>query len=396
MVSAAVPFPPHGGGRMRTHELCRAMASEHDVSMLAFSFDGEFYREPDFEIDLEMVPWEPPQEWAALHGPDADAAVEAYRELDEVRVEPWFVSFYDSDEMRARVSARSGTYDLVLFEGTDMALFLDQTDEVIRVLDFMDLHSAMASRDARSAGDADGPRLRAEAERTLVFERRAATRCSWCLAVSDEEEAAARSLLGIEDIIVVPNGVNPDYFGTIEEEAGEPGGILFMGSFDYGPNVEAMTWFVRDVLPTVCAARPEATFEIIGRSPPESLRALDSPHVRVHGSVPDVRPHLSRAEIVVVPLLGGGGTKLKTLEALAAGRAVVSTSIGVEGLDLAGGQEVVVVDDSRGFATALIDLLTDADKRRSLARRGRAAAARHDWAKATKPLLDALRRVPTK
>src|SRR5262249_29504839 len=145
------------------------------------------------------------------------------------------------------------------------------------------------------------------------------------------------------------------------------GRVTFLGSMDWMPNQDGVEWFVREVWPAVRAAHPDATFHIVGRNPPGDIRSLSAaPGLTVLGGVPDVRPHLADASVVVVPLLVGGGTRLKIYEAMAMGRAVVSTTIGAEGLPVVPGEHYLCADTPAAFAAAVNQLLREHSSRSSL------------------------------
>jgi glycosyltransferase involved in cell wall biosynthesis len=141
----------------------------------------------------------------------------------------------------------------------------------------------------------------------------------------------------------------------------------------FEPNIEAACFFVRDIWPRVREAMPRATFWIVGTEPSEAVRRLhsESNGVVVTGEVPDVLPYLQRSVAAIVPLKNGGGTRLKILEAMAAGRAVVSTSVGAEGLDVRTGENILIADDPLTFASHCISVLNSPDLRHRLAAAGR-------------------------
>src|SRR5262249_34421368 len=136
---------------------------------------------------------------------------------------------------------------------------------------------------------------------------------------------------------------------------------------------------------------PAATWQIVGRNPPRAVQDLAGrAGIDVTGTVPDVRPFLEAATVAVAPLLVGGGTRLKILEALATGTAVVSTSLGCEGLEVVSGRDLLIADDAERFARSVVDLLENAAMRSALGRDGREVAERYDWPRCTQPLTAAL------
>jgi glycosyltransferase involved in cell wall biosynthesis len=171
--------------------------------------------------------------------------------------------------------------------------------------------------------------------------------------------------------------------------------LVFTGSMDWLPNVDGMQYFVRDILPRIREAEPNATLSIIGRSPTPAVKrlALDA-GIAITGRVEDVRPHIAEGSVYIVPLRVGGGTRLKIFEAMAMGKAVVSTSIGAEGLPVTTGDNVVIADEPAEFARAVVDLIRDDEWRQriEIAAR-RLVVERYDWSAVSRDFEDALTRV---
>lgn len=175
--------------------------------------------------------------------------------------------------------------------------------------------------------------------------------------------------LNAENVSAVHNGVSvPEEF---DFHAGTAGRMIFVGSMDYEPNVDGLGYFVRDILPRILAHRPDAVLHVVGRNPTPGVVALGAhPSVHIVGGVDEISPHLRNARLSVVPLRMGSGTRLKIVEALAAGSPVVSTSIGAEGLSLEGGVHLELADEPEEFAMACVRLLDDSGYRRQLAADG--------------------------
>lgn len=156
-----------------------------------------------------------------------------------------------------------------------------------------------------------------------------------------------------------------------------PPSLVFVGSFIHPPNVDAAARLISTIFPRVRSSYPESTLYIVGDQPPPEIQQMAYEGVIVTGRVPEVKPYLDRAAVVVVPLRLGGGMRVKVLEALAAGKAVVASPLAVEGLDLVSGEQIVLAEDDQQFCDAIIDLLGDPERRRGLASNARAWACTH-------------------
>lgn len=378
-LALGVPFPPIGGGLTRTFHLLKALAAAHDLTLAAFTY-GETHQAPPYPVHLETVPWEWSRAYREMTGEDVEAAERASEHLTYEDPNPWFASVMDPAAMEERLARLVAVPpDLVLLEGTPLARFIPSLPaDVPCLLDLFDIHSVMTGRALEDASRADRPAASREAERTLAFERRAVRRCAACLAVSDQDAVAARVLLGAGTVLVVPNGVDTSYFAPSPGPA-ERGAVLFTGRMSYEPNADAALYFARAVLPLVQRECPDVRFHIVGAAPPAQVRALGSASVIVHGQVDDVRPHFQAAEVVVVPVRAGGGTRLKVLEAAASAKAIVTTPLGAEGLAFEDGRDLLVADSAPAFAAAVVTLLRDPVRREALGARARTAAGPYDW-----------------
>jgi glycosyltransferase involved in cell wall biosynthesis len=217
------------------------------------------------------------------------------------------------------------------------------------------------------------------------FEQALARHADAVIAVSPEEASLVQELAPATRVVVAPNGVDAEALTP-----SPPGdAALFVGLLSYAPNRDAMTWFAREVAPRLGSDGPDVL--VVGREPGPSLEALAArtPRLRLLGFVRDLTPLYARAGVFVNPMRGGGGTRLKVLEAMAAGKAVVSTSIGIEGLALTPGRDVVVADTAVEFAAAVRGLLANRDQAARLGRAARALVqARYRWEICAEPIED--------
>ncbi|MBK7644088.1 MAG: glycosyltransferase [Planctomycetes bacterium] len=220
--------------------------------------------------------------------------------------------------------------------------------------------------------------------------------------VCSEKERAQLSVLGVDHVLVVPNGVDTQQFTPRERSSAtaaplappraEALELVFTGGMNYLPNEDGARWFLDEIFPLVLRERPAARITFVGKHPPDSLcaRAREG-QIVFTGRVDDVRAHARAADIFVVPLRIGGGTRLKILEALAMQLPLVSTRVGAEGLDLRDGQDLLLADEAQTFADAILALATDRERAARLAASGHARVLeRYDWRATTRPLLDDL------
>ena len=223
---------------------------------------------------------------------------------------------------------------------------------------------------------------RRESRRLLAFEREVATRFDASLFVSSQEAALFAQGSGVDSssLRVLRNGVDTAYFSTDPARPSPfttPGPhLVFTGAMDYWANIEGVVWFVESILPAIRRAIPGVEFHIVGMNPAPRVQGLArTPGVRVTGSVPDIRPYVQHASVVVVPLRIARGIQNKVLEAMSMARPVVATAQALEGIEAIDGRDVRRADEANAFARAVIELLTGADGTR-LGRTARALIER--------------------
>ena len=220
-----------------------------------------------------------------------------------------------------------------------------------------------------------------EWRKVRACEADACRRADLTIAVSDDDKERLAELGAGIRAASIPTGVDTEYFKPCGA-AEVPARLVFSGSMDWHPNEDAVCYFVDTILPRIRAEAPAASFTIVGRNPGARVRELAAqPGVIVTGTIDDVRPSIGEASVYVVPLRAGSGTRIKIFEALAMGKAVVSTTVGAEGLALESGRHFVAADTPHDFATAVIRLLRDPARRQALGDEGRALVeANYSWA----------------
>jgi len=397
-------LPLDKGGKLRTWHLMRHLARRHEITYLAFAepdtpaSDVDGMREVAARVET-IARSEPAKGTLRFY---ADAAMHVIDPL------PYAVGKYRSRAFRQRIEAllAERPFDLIVCDFLFPAVNLPQRLPCPAVIFTHNVESEIWRRHAETKSGRLGRLLYgAQYKRMLRYEGRTLARFDGVLAVSDVDgQTFARLYPGAvnQPVHVVQTGVDTEYFAPSAPSAPIPNpespipSLVFTGSMDWLPNEDAMQFFCRDVLPLVRAEAPDTTLTIVGRAPTPAVKRLadDYAGVRVTGRVDDVRPFVRDAAVYVVPLRIGGGTRLKIFEAMAMGKAVVSTTVGAEGLPVVDGTHVVLADDPPAFARAIVALVGDPDRRTALEAAARALVVeRYDWSAVAGQLEDALVRM---
>ena len=370
MVTKFVPLPANSGGKQRSLALLTRLAQRGPTVLCGFD-DGTADLDGLAELDVEVraVPWSPSPARVA-RGLTRTRSASAAR----------FASAALAQEVRA--AARTPV-DLLQIEYTQLAPYARGVLARTRVIDLHNVESAAMRSLAAIHSAPAGLLLSLEAAALRTIERRALTEFDALVVVSDEERKRVGA--GPARLLVCPNGWDVEAPLPFGDELT----AVFVALLGWGPNADAAVWLGNEVWPAVRARLPTASLLLVGREPSAKVRALAGNGLEVTGSVPDVSPYLSRARVATAPLRAGGGSRLKVLEALAAGRPVVATSIGAEGLlDLAG-RGLMLADSTAAFADALVSLLEDRALAERLGREGHEAVRdAYSWDTTLRPLLD--------
>ena len=234
-----------------------------------------------------------------------------------------------------------------------------------------------------------------EYQKMLRYERFCLRSAQHVLTVSEVDQQMFARYIDRNRITVIPTGVDPEYFRPDDNEE-QPSELVFTGLMDWIPNVDGMIYFVREVLPLIRKEVPGVTLTVAGRSPSQSLLALANAdkHIRVTGRVEDIRPYIARGCVYVVPLRVGSGTRLKIFEAMAMGKAIVSTTIGAEGLPVTNGRDILIADTAESFACAVVGLLRQPQQRKRFGLMARQLVERkYSWSAVSDLFDDVLGRV---
>ena len=382
-----VPYPPDSGVAIRSFHVLRLLARAFDVTALCF-----VRRKGGAGPPLDLA-----QRLAALR---TLADVEAFPVLQEHSV--WRLAWdhvrsvglsrphteftYDSPAVAARLVhlLRTRRFDLIHVDSLALSRYLplfDGNPPVICV--HHNVESQLLERRARAERSAwRRVYVRHQARLMARAERRWCGRCRLNIVVSDADRVALHHIAPGANYAVIPNGVDLEFFrpGPGREEGEERGGAVFVGETTWFPNRDALQYFCDEILPHMRVGGGDGVPPVrwVGRASEEARRHYRARYgVELTGYVEDVRPYVRAAACYVVPLRVGGGTRLKILDAWAMGKAVVSTSIGCEGLVAEDGRNILIRDDPDGFAQAVRAVLQDERLRRRLGAEGRRTVERH-------------------
>lgn len=377
VVAPGLPLPADYGGAIRTFNLIRELAREHHVILVAPATKGEnrvLHQLGDI-CDVTSVPSRLSPRTSSTRAKRTAQARSVISRTSYLEWATW------NAQLQAVIDRLFLTrrIDLVQYEFTQMAIFRPTQPRPT----IINAHNIEHELLFRVAGERSGSLAahlkRAEARKVRRLERRLWSSATVCVVTAqrDAEKVAGYS---DEDPIVVPNGVGSAEYARRHGITSRPNHIVFTGVLRHQPNVDGVIWYLEHVHPLVLQEVPDASVSIVGADPPRSVARFASDTVRITGRVEDVRPYLHDASVAVVPLFSGGGTRIKILEAFAAGVPVVSTPIGAEGLDVSDGLNIFLAADPRGFARSVIRLLTNETLARHMADAGaHLSATRYDW-----------------
>jgi sugar transferase (PEP-CTERM/EpsH1 system associated) len=383
-----LPYPPQKGTALRNWGLIAGLSPRHHVSLLSFLSPGQ---EPQPAPPLtaacarvETVP----QPTRTLSRRLRDLALTRQPDM-ALRLASQAYAHRLADWL-ARES-----FDVVHIEGIELAPYLDiiaaARPQILVVFDDHNCEYLLQQRvfltDLRVPARWPGAAYSfVQWRRLRRYEARVCRRAGRVLAVSDTDAAALQKLAPGLDVTVIPNGIDtrayrPDEKSRNSQSAIRNSTLVFTGTMDFRPNVDAVLWFAQEVLPRVQAEAPEVRFVVVGQRPHRRLDVLrGNPAVTLTGWVEDTRLYIAQAAVYVAPLRMGGGTRLKLLEAMAMGQAVVSTRLGAEGYPVADGRELLLADTPADFAATVVALLRAPERRAELGWTARAfVEQRYDW-----------------
>jgi glycosyltransferase involved in cell wall biosynthesis len=374
VLTPSLPYPPIWGFGTRVYQFLRLLGRTHSVSLLTYAEPGE----GDKVAALAEV-------CAAVHTVPRRTETERGKRLAQLSSVFSRLSYQrrnrHSPAMQEKLNDLTSRerFDIIQIESSQMAGF-EFDRQAARVLDEHNIEYELLYRMYRTEQSVTR-RFYNWLEFTKFRREETSTwqNVSGCVSTSVREESMIQQAAPHTPTVVVPNAVDADYFRPWDEPANDRA-LAMTGLMHYRPNIDGALFFLEDVFPHILASRPKTVFYIVGAGAPDELKRLAGPNVVVTDTVPDVRPYVGKSAVLVVPLRMGGGTRLKVVEALSMEKPVVSTSLGCEGIDVKHLEHLLIADEARDFADAVLKLLADRELALKLGRQGRALVMRqYTW-----------------
>jgi glycosyltransferase involved in cell wall biosynthesis len=381
-LAQTLPYPPDGGVQIRTFNILRLLARRFEVHALCF-YRAASHPTPDRVRHSVDALREHATSLEAFPIPQESSRVRLARDhLTSLATgRPYTLPAYDSAAFRRRLRELLAAVpiDVAHVDSLDLSAYLPLLDGLPTVCTHHNVESALLRRRAEQEPFLRAAYMRVQSRLLRSEEARWAPRVDLNATVSPEDAARLERIAPGARTLVVPNGVDTEAF---QPRPGGDDGIVFVGGYTWFPNRDALGFFAEEILPRIRRkVDGEVPVRWVGRAP-EAVRETyrDRDGIELTGYVESIQPLVGRAACYVVPLRVGGGTRLKILDAWAMGKAVVSTSVGCEGLEARDGENILVRDDPEAFADAVRDVLRDPELRDRLGRRARETAEQvYDW-----------------
>lgn len=372
-ISTRIPYPPTSGGDIVTYNTLKHLALRgHDITLVSF------VSEVKGALELEKYcRWAPVQK-------DTRTSITRLL-LNLFSKTPYTISKYHANQAKEQVHKllREDDIDIVHIEHLHVAYYGILIKKEFGLPIVLREHNVETIIMERFYENQKNPLIKAYAylqyKKLWDYEAKICGMFDKCFMITEDDEKWIKEMNPRVKTSVIPSGVDTSYFNSLEAEE-EPYSIIYVASMDWLPNVESILWFYKDIFPLIKKEVPEAKLYIVGRKPPVNIKILANKDIIVTGFVEDVREYIARSAVFIVPLKIGGGMRIKILNALAMGKAIVSTSIGCEGIDVTDGKDIYIADTEAQFARRVLELMGNKNKRRRLGEEGlRLVKEKYQW-----------------
>lgn len=380
-LSTRSPYPLISGHSLRTYHILKGAAQNHKVTFVTF------VQLPEHELKKEnldhlrsfckaVYPFEIPADRSKI-------TLAKMLFLNLFSSLPFVAQKYDAPLMRQRIREiiQKEHIDLVHVDLLPLTAYINEFENLPKILVNHNVESVRLYRWYRTEPNpVKKAYLGIQWLKLRSFERSAMNKFDGCVVVSEIDKELLLKMGVKSKLFVVPNGTNTKFFkpnnGKVVENS-----VLWIGHMDVHTNRDAVLYFWKEIYPILKKKYPEVKMTFVGTAPPKEIAeaAQRDGQVKATGFVDDIRPYIDEATVMVVPIRIGSGTRLKILDAMAMGKAIVSTSVGCEGLNVNDGKNILIADDPEGFSDKMIELLKNSDKRIALEKNAIELAKTYDW-----------------
>jgi glycosyltransferase involved in cell wall biosynthesis len=373
IVSTQFPYPTRSGFTTRVYQLARQLSNSHNVTLLSYAWPHERGGVASLATQMTVR--------AVERKPQSPIGKRTTQALTLASRRAYYCREIHSEAMQQAIDdvCSTASFDVIQLESSFLCTFRFPRETNL-IIDEHNIEYELFQR--MCEGERSLPRRtfnRLEYSRFRRFEQACWKRADACVVTSEREVDAVRTYAPGTPVAVIPNAVDLDYF-TPSDTAGEPETVIFNGTLNYRPNLDAACHLIDDIWPLVRRRYPGARLILTGRSDGVDTRSLTKPGVRLVGEVPDIRPYVAEATAVAVPIRIGGGTRLKVVEGLAMGKAMVSTTLGCEGVAVRDGEHLLIADDAAAFASRIFEVFESPTLRDALGQAGRRLIeTRYSW-----------------
>lgn len=355
-----LPYPPHGGGQIRTLNLIKIISKYHNVSLSSLVQQDELDYISDLEKYCDVKPLQ--------------LKIQKYGRLKSVfSLYPYvtMLKYYSYETHRLiHRFITNHHFHIIQVESLYMSAYVQNITNIPKVFDAHNIESDILYRTFASKFNVKSILNGIDYLKNKRYEQNAIRSFNACISVSENDSKRLREM-GAQKLMTLPNCADLNYFYPIKRKDFNPK-IIFTGFMNWYPNVDAIETFCKEAYPILKKRIPDIKFYVVGRDPNETVQKFGKhKDIIITGEVPDVRPFISSSDVCIVPLRIGGGTRLKILEYFAMGKPVISTSIGAEGIDVINGKHLIIEDNIGKFPDRIAELLDDPEYAKYLAKNGR-------------------------
>jgi len=387
-------YPADTGGKIRSYNILKQLSVQHEVSYLCLTDEtaGEsaIKHLRNLGLSVEWLPFKADQKFSPVF------YLKLFMNLFSPR--PYVINKYRDKRISERIRQyiAENKVDVIVCDFLEMAVNLTDIEEVPKVLFQHNVETEIWRRHFEVTDNLlKKAYLYIDFQKFYNFEKLACSKFDDVLVVSEADAELLHKDYRVDRTTLIPTGVDIEYFHP-EPDKIQTNNIVFVGSMDWLPNQDAVKFFVDDIYPHIKAKHPQVKLSLVGRRPPVVIKALEKldSSITVTGTVEDVRPFVDQARVYVVPIRIGGGTRIKIFEAMAQKKAIVSTTVGAEGLPVSDNREIIIRDETREFAEAVCQLIDNTKLNQKISRGGyKLVTYKYSWEKISVYFSEALEQV---